>query len=91
MDNNKIYNIIIKSPNVWNIFILDYYLDFIKRATGPVLISDKEEKHVILPTILNFDVRRGKLRIYTFQNPSDVFWKFAPPEVYKECAVVCFA
>ena len=43
------------------------------RATGPVLTSDKEEKHVILPTTLNFDVRRGKLRIYTLQNPPEVF------------------
>ena len=61
------------------------------RATGPFLTSVKEENHVILPTTLNFAVRRGKLWIYTIQNPSEVFWKFSPPEGYKECAVVCFA
>ena len=43
------------------------------RATGPVLTSDKEKKYVILPSTLNFAVRRGKLRIYTLQNPSEVF------------------
>ena len=41
----------------------------IKRATSPVLTSDKEEKRMILPTTLNFTVRRDKLRIYTLQNP----------------------
>ena len=43
------------------------------RATGPVLTSDKEEKHVFLPTALNFVVRRGKLGGYTLQNPKEVF------------------
>ena len=61
------------------------------RATGPVLTSDKEEKHIILPTTLNFVVRKGKLKSYTLQNPPEVFWKFAPSGGYKECAVVCFA
>ena len=42
-------------------------------ATGPVLTSVKEEKHAILPTTLNFAVRRGKLRIYTLPYPPDVF------------------
>ena len=37
------------------------------RATGPVLTSDKEENHVVLPTTLNFVVRRGKLRSYTLK------------------------
>ena len=50
-----------------------------KRATSPVL-----------PTTLNFAVGRGKLRIYTLQTLFDLFLKFAPPEGYKECAVVCF-
>ena len=44
-----------------------------KRATVPVLTSDKEEKHVILPTTFNFVVRRGKLRSYTLQTPPEVF------------------
>ena len=66
-------------------------LVFLQRATGPVLTSDKEEKHVILPITLNFAVRRGKLKIYTLQNPSEVFWKFSPSKGYKEFAVVCFA
>ena len=43
------------------------------RATGPVLTSDKEEKHVILPTTIDFVVRRGKLRSYTLQNSPEVF------------------
>ena len=38
------------------------------RATVPVLTSVKEEKHVILPTTLNFAPRRGKLRIYTLRS-----------------------
>ena len=38
-----------------------------------MLTSDKEEKHVILPTTLTIAVRTGKLRIYTLQNPSEVF------------------
>ena len=64
----------------------------LNRATGPMLTSDKEEKHAILPTTLNFAVRRGKLRIYTLPNPPEVFWKFASPDGgYKEWAVVCFA
>ena len=45
---------------------------FLERATVLVLTSDKEEKHFILPTTLNF-VRRGKLRHYTLQNPPEVF------------------
>ena len=53
-----------------------------------MLTLDKEEKHATLPTTLN---SRGKLWIYTLQNPSEVFWKCAPPEGYKEFAVVCFA
>ena len=44
-----------------------------QRATGPVLTSVKEEKDAILPTTLNFAVRRGKLRIYTLPNPPEVF------------------
>ena len=56
-----------------------------------MLTSDMEEKHVILATTLNFAVRRGILGIYTLPNPPDVFLKFAPPEAYNECAVVCFA
>ena len=44
-----------------------------ERATGPVLTSDEEEKPVILPTTLNFVVRREKLRSYTYQNPPEVF------------------
>jgi hypothetical protein len=43
-------------------------------ATGPVLTSDKEEKHNILPTTLNFAVRMGRLCIYTLQNPPVVIW-----------------
>ena len=43
------------------------------RATGPVLTSDKEKKNFILPTRLNFVVRRGKLRKYTLQNPQKYF------------------
>ena len=35
--------------------------DDFERATGPMLTSDNEEKHAILPTTLNFAVRRGKL------------------------------
>ena len=34
-----------------------------QRATGPVLNSDKEEKHFILPQL-----GRGKLMVYTLQN-----------------------
>ena len=60
-------------------------------ATVPVLTSDKEEKHGILPTTLNFVVRRGKLRSYILQKTPEVFWKFAPSGGYKKCAVVCFA
>ena len=63
----------------------------IKRATSPVLTSDKEEKRMILPTTLNFTVRRDKLRIYTLQNPPEVFSKFAPSGGYTECAVMSFA
>ena len=48
------------------------------RATGPVLTSDKEEKPDILPTTLNFTVRRGKLRIKILQTPLKVIWKFSP-------------
>ena len=44
-----------------------------ERATGLVLNSVKEEKHIILPTTLNFVVRRGKLRIYTLLNPLEIF------------------
>ena len=62
-----------------------------ERATGPVLTSVKEEKHIILHTTLNIAVRRGKLRTYTLQNTPKVFWKFAPSGGYKECAVACFA
>ena len=61
-----------------------------ERATGSVLTSDKEEKHAILPTTLNFAVRRGKLRISTLLTPSEVFCKFSPPEGYKKYAVVSF-
>ena len=43
------------------------------RATVPVLTSDKEEKDVILPTTLNFVVRKGKLRSYTLQKHPEVF------------------
>ena len=46
---------------------------FSVRATGPVLTSDKKEKHVILPTTVNFAVRRGKIRIYTPQNHPEIF------------------
>ena len=48
-----------------------------QRATGPALTSVKAEKHVILPSTLNFAVRRGKLRIYTLQYPPEVcpFWR----------------
>ena len=56
-----------------------------------MLTSDKEEKHLILPATLNFAVKRGKLRIYTLQNPPEVSWKFSPSGGYKECAVVCFS
>ena len=56
-----------------------------------MLTSDKEEKYVILPTTLNFAVKMGKLRIYTLKNPSEVSWKFAPPEGYTEYALVWFA
>ena len=50
--------------------VLDHYdIDYFIRATGPVVISDKEEEHIILPTALNFVVRRGKLRNYTLQKP----------------------
>ena len=56
-----------------------------------MLTSDKEEKHIILPTTLIFAVRRGKLRIYTLKNRPELFWKFAPSGGYNECAVVCFA
>ena len=38
------------------------------RATIPVLTSDKEEKHIILPTSLNLALRGGKLRIKALQN-----------------------
>ena len=48
------------------------------RATGLVLTSDKDEKHVILTTTTNFAVRRDKLKFYTLQNPLEVFLKFAP-------------
>ena len=44
-----------------------------KRATGPVLTSDKGEKHVIFPTTLNFALWRGDLWGYTLQNPPEVF------------------
>ena len=44
-----------------------------QRATGLVLTSVKEEKHVILPTTLNFVLKKGKLRIYTLQNTPEVF------------------
>ena len=44
----------------------------VKRATGPVLTSDKEKKYVVLPTTLSFAMRRGKLRIYTLQTPPEV-------------------
>ena len=63
---------------------------FISRATGPVLTWDKEEQRIILPTTLNFAVRRGKLRIYTLQHPNEVFWKFASLGGYKEGAAVSF-
>ena len=43
-------------------------------ATGQVLISNKEKKHNILPTTLNFAVRMDKLCIYTLQNPPEVIW-----------------
>ena len=43
------------------------------RATGLVLTSIKEEKHVILPTTLNFVGRRGILRILTLLNPPAIF------------------
>ena len=43
-------------------------------ATGQVLISNKEKKHNILPTTLNFAVGMGKLCIYTLQNPPKVIW-----------------
>ena len=74
-------------------FILPPYTFYIlsQRAWVLVLTSVKEEKHVILPTTLNFVVRRGKLGIYTLLNPPRIFWKFAPSGGYKECAVVCFA
>ena len=42
------------------------------RATGPVLTSDKEEEHIILPTTLIFVVKRGKLKRFTLQNPPEV-------------------
>ena len=67
------------------------YQTVLPRATGPVLTSDKVEKHIILPTTLNFAVRRGKIGIYTLNNRSEVFCKFSPPEGYKEYAVVSFA
>ena len=38
-----------------------------------VLTSDREEKHVILPTKLTIVVRRGKLWIYNLQNLYEVF------------------
>ena len=47
--------------------------DILKDHRAPVVTSDKEEKHVILPTTLNFPVRSGKLRIYTLQNSPEVF------------------
>ena len=50
----------------------------IARATGPVLTSVKEEKHIILQNTLNIAVRRGKLWTYTLQNTPKVFSKFAP-------------
>ena len=56
-----------------------------------MLTSDKEEKHVILPTTLNLVVSGGKLRIYALLNPLEIFCKFAPSGGYKEFAVVCFA
>ena len=62
-----------------------------ERATGPVLTSAKEGKHVILPTSLNFALRMGKLRIYTLQNTPEVLLKLTPSGGYKKCAVVCFA
>ena len=64
---------------------------YFERATVPVLTSDKEQKHIILPTTFNFVVRRGNLRSYTLQNPPEVFWMFSPCKGYKECAAVCFA
>ena len=56
----------------------------IERATGPVLISVKEEEHIILHNTLNIAVRRGKLWTYTLQNTPKVFSKFAPSGGYKE-------
>ena len=35
--------------------------------------SANEEKHVNLPTTLNFNVRRGKPKINTLQNHPEVF------------------
>ena len=49
-----------------------------QRATGPVLTSVKEKKHVIPPTTLNFALRRGKLRIYTLQNTPGGILKVCP-------------
>ena len=69
---------------VKSIYFLHQYL---VGATSLVLTSVKEGKHVIVPTTLNFVVRRGKLRIYTVLNPPEIFWKFAPSGGYKECAV----
>ena len=48
-------------------------LNKIGRVISPVITSDKEGKHAILPTTLNFAARRGKLRIYTLQKPPEVF------------------
>ena len=43
------------------------------RATGLVLTSVKEEKHVIIHTTLNLVVKGGKHRIYTLLNPLEIF------------------
>ena len=77
--------------DMWNVSNDSWqFFNKISRTTGPGQTLDKEEKHGILPTTLNFAVRRGTLRIYTLQNPPEVFWKFAPPGGYKECAAICF-
>ena len=44
-----------------------------ERATGLVLTSVKEEKHIILPATAYCVVRWGKLRIYTLLNPPEMF------------------
>ena len=52
----------------------EQYLNILcKRATGLVLTSVMEEKHVIFPTKLNSVVRMGKLRTYTLLNPHEIF------------------